>query len=230
MYEEFDGFVLKDITCAIEQGEFVYLTGGLRSGKTTFLKVISGQLKATKGLLSVQSQVVNHLKKNKDYLHRRQVGVVFRDMQMLEDRTVYENVAYVLEVTDFPDHEIEERVLEILALVGLKYKALDALANCSEAERRRVAIARAIVHHPSVLVLDESTSDLQIRDKVDLLNLVHKINQQGITVIMATQEEELIERMPARLIELEKGKIIRDRSKNHMLFILSDRMGEYYIS
>ncbi|MDZ7835790.1 MAG: hypothetical protein U5K84_11200 [Alkalibacterium sp.] len=94
----------------------------------------------------------------------------------------------------------------------------------------RVAIARAIVHHPSVLVLDEPTLDLQIRAKVDLLNLVHKINQQGITVIMATREEELIERMPARMIELEKGRIIRDRSKNHMLFILSDRMGEYYIS
>ncbi|MDZ7835789.1 MAG: ATP-binding cassette domain-containing protein [Alkalibacterium sp.] len=92
MYEAFDGFVLKDITCDIEQGEFVYLTGGLRSGKTTFLKVISGQLKATKGLLSVQSQVVSHLKKNKEYLHKRQAGVVFRDMQMLEDRTVYENV------------------------------------------------------------------------------------------------------------------------------------------
>lgn len=230
MYDEFDGFILRDITCDIEQGEFVYLTGPARSGKTTFLKIISGQLKASKGLLSVHSHFLNKMKKSKAYLVRRQVGAVFLDDDFLYEKTVYENVAYVLEVTEFPSQNLEERVLETLALVGLKYKALDAVSNCSVEERRRVGIARAIVHQPSVLIVDEPTLDLDLKPEVNMLNLLHKLNRQGMTVIMATQKEALIERMPARMIEMEKGKLVRDRSKNHMLFILSEKMGEYYIS
>lgn len=230
MYEEFDGYVLKDLTCDIEQGEFVYLTGATRSGKTTFLKIISGELKATKGLLSVQSHFINKMKKSKSYLIKRQVGVVFRDFELLEYKTVYENVAYALEVIEFPTKNLEAHVLETLAMVGLKYKALDSVSNCSFEERRRIAVARAIVHDPSVLIVDELTLDLETKPMVNMLNLLHKINQQGITVIMATQQHELIERMPARMIELDKGEIKKDRSKNHMLFILSDKMGEYYIS
>ncbi|SFC40935.1 cell division transport system ATP-binding protein [Alkalibacterium subtropicum] len=230
MYEEFDGYVVKDISCDIEQGEFVYLTGPARSGKTTFLKIISGQLQASKGLLSVQSHYVSKKKKRKAYLLKRQVGAVLEDLEFLMDKTVYENVAYVLEVIEYPASDLEARVLDTLALVGLKYKALDAFANCSLEERRRIAIARAIVHEPSVLVVDEPTRDLDRKPAIDLLNLLHKLNKQGMTVIMATRKEELIERMPARMLEMKKGNVIRDRSKNHMLFILSDKMGEYYIS
>lgn len=230
MYDEFDGYILKNMTCEIEQGEFVYLTGPARSGKTTFLKIISGQLKASKGLLNVHSYFVNKMKKNKAYLLRRQIGAVFLDDDFLYDKTVYENVAYVLEVTEFPAQDLEERVLETLALVGLKYKALDTVSNCSVEERRRVGIARAIVHRPSMLIVDEPTQDLDYKPEINLLNLLHKLNKQGMTVIMATRKEELIERMPARMIEIEKGEVVRDRSKNHMLFILSSKMGEYYIS
>lgn len=230
MYDEFDGYIVKDISCDIEQGEFVYLTGPARSGKTTFLKIISGQLKASKGLLSVHSHYVNKMKRRKAYLLKRQVGAVFQDLEFLMDKTVYENVAYVLEVIEYPSSDLETRVLDTLALVGLKYKALNAFSNCSLEERRRIAIARAIVHDPSILVVDEPTRDLDYKPEINMLNLLHKLNKQGMTVIMATQKQELIERMPARMLEMEKGKIIRDRSKNHMLFILSNKMGEYYIS
>ncbi|GEK89337.1 cell division transport system ATP-binding protein [Alkalibacterium putridalgicola] len=230
MYDEFDGYIVKDISCDIEQGEFVYLTGPARSGKTTFLKIISGQLKASKGLLSVHSHYVNKMKRRKAYLLKRQIGAVFLDLEFLMDKTVYENVAYVLEVIEYPSSDLEERVLDTLALVGLKYKALDAFSNCTLEERRRIAIARAIVHDPSILVVDEPTRGLDYKPEINMLNLLHKLNKQGMTVVMATQKQELIERMPARMLEMEKGKVIRDRSKNHMLFILSNKMGEYYIS
>ena len=230
MYDGFDGYILKNITCDIDQGEFVYLTGPVRSGKTTFLKILSGQLKASKGFLSIYNLFVNKMKKRKNHLIKRQVGVVFQDLDFLLDKTVYENVAYALEVTGYPLEDIEEKVLETLALVGLKYKALDAFANCSLDERRRIAIARAIVHDPNVLIVDEPTENLDYKAEVNMLTLLHKLNKRGMTVIMATKNLELTQRMPARMIELEKGKVVRDRSKNHMLFILSKEMGEYYIS
>lgn len=229
-YEDASSKALNDINCDIEQGEFVYVTGASESGKTTFLKVISGQLHTDVGLLKVQSYITKQLKKRKSYLLKRQVGTVFRDFELLEHKTVYENVAYALEVLEYSTNKMEERALETLALVGMKYKALDAVSNCTFEERRRIALARAIVHEPAILIVDEITSGLKIKPKINMLNLLHKINKQGTSVIMATSQLELIDHMPARVIELEKGKIKRDRSKNHMLLILSSKMGEYYIS
>ncbi|OJF90894.1 cell division ATP-binding protein FtsE [Alkalibacterium sp. 20] len=229
-YDNSEEYTLKNITCDIEQGEFIYLTGAAESGKTTFLKLMCGDLNAGKGFVSVHSYALNRLKKNKTYLLRRQVGAVFRDYELLEYKTVYENVAYVLEVTQYPVGKLEQRVLETLAMVGLKYKALDSVSNCSVEERRRIAIARAMVNDPRVLLVDEVTSNLNAKPRINILNLLHKINKMGTTVVMATQELDLIDHMPSRMIELEDGAIKSDRTKNHILLILSDKMGEYYIS
>ncbi|WP_423189163.1 cell division ATP-binding protein FtsE [Alkalibacterium sp. f15] len=229
-YDTWDDYTLKNISCDIEQGEFIYLTGASESGKTTFLKMMCGDLDADKGFVGVQSYALKRLKKNKTYLLKRQVGAVFRDYELLEYKTVYENVAYVLEVTQYPVEKLEQRVLETLAMVGLKYKALDSLSDCSVEERRRIAIARAMVNDPRVLIVDEITLNLNAKPRINMLNLLHKINKLGTTVIMATQELDLIDHMPSRMIELDDGAIKSDRSKNHILLILSDKMGEYYIS
>ncbi|PRY77522.1 cell division ATP-binding protein FtsE [Alkalibacterium olivapovliticus] len=220
---------LLDVSLDIDQGEFVYLIGKSGSGKSTLLKQLYGEVKPTKGHIIFDSLIVNKLKSKELPNLRRKVGVVFQEYKLLEYKTVYENIAYVLEVTGVEEELIEERVMEALKTVGLKHKALDYPQDCSGGEQQRVAIARAIVHKPKVLIADEPTGNLDPRTSLLMLRLLHKINKTGTTVIMATHDYSFVNHMPARVIRLENGQVKSDRSKNHTLLILNNTMGEYYV-
>lgn len=221
--------VLSGVQVDIDQGEFIYLIGKSGSGKSTLLKHLYGEIIPTEGHIVFDSFIVNQLKSNQLPILRRQIGVVFQDFHLLKYKTVFENVAYVLEVTGVDEDLIEEKVMEALTTVGIKHKALDYPSDCSGGEQQRVAIARAIVHKPKVLIADEPTGNLDPRTSLLMLRLLHKINKTGTTVIMATHDYNFVQHMPARVIRLEDGKVKSDRSKNHTLLILNNTMGEYYV-
>lgn len=220
---------LSDVSLTIEQGEFVYLVGQSGSGKSTLMKLLYGKEHPTKGYVVVGSRVVNQIKANHLHLLRREVGIVFQEFHLLPQKTVFENIAYVLEVTGHSPTSIEEKVMEALSIVGLKHKALDFPSQCSGGEQQRVALARAIVHRPNVLIADEPTGNLDPNTGFDMLKLLHRINKTGTTVIMATHDYSFVERMPSRVIELNQGKIKRDRSKNHALLLYSMKTGDYFV-
>ncbi|GAB2491325.1 cell division ATP-binding protein FtsE [Alkalibacterium psychrotolerans] len=228
-YHKNDPYALQDISVDIEKGEFVYLIGKSGSGKSTLLKHLYGHVKPDTGHVLMDSFVVSQLKAKDMYKLRRQVGVVFQDFSLLQYKTVFDNVAYVLEVIKTDEKEIEAKVMRALKIVGLSQRALDFPGNLSGGEQQRVAIARAIVHEPKFLIADEPTGNLDPRTSLSVLKLLHKINKTGTTVIMSTHDYSFVEHMPARVIALADGKIKSDRSKNHTLLILNNTMGEYYV-
>lgn len=228
-YHKLEPYALEDISIDIEQGEFVYLIGKSGSGKSTLLKHLYGHVKPDKGHVLLDSTLVSQLKAKEMFKLRRQVGVVFQDFKLLQYKTVFDNVAYVLEVTNTNEQEIETKVMQSLKTVGLSQRALDLPDNLSGGEQQRIAIARAIVHDPKILIADEPTGNLDPRTSLSVLRLLHKINKSGTTVIMSTHDYSFVEHMPARVIALADGKIKSDRSKNHTLLILNNTMGEYYV-
>lgn len=228
-YDKNEPPALNDVSVDIEKGEFVYLIGKSGSGKSTLIKHLYGHVKPDKGHVVIDSFVVNKLKRKDLFKLRRHVGVVFQDYQLLQYKTVYENVAYVLEVTNTTKQVIEDKVMKALKTVGLRERAMEYPSQLSGGEQQRIAIARAIVHEPSVLIADEPTGNLDPRASLNILNLFHKINKTGTTVIMSTHDYSFVEHMPARVLELDGGKVKSDRSKNHTLLILNNTMGEWYV-
>lgn len=220
---------LQQVTLMIETGEFVYLKGKSGSGKSTLLKVLYGQEKVNRGQVRLADHHVHKMSNRKIHKLRREIGVVFQDYQLLSYKTVFDNIAYVLEVTGYPKEKINDKVIEALEKVGLKHKIFEYPSNCSGGEQQRIAIARAIVHDPIVLLADEPTGNLDPQNAYSILKVLHKINKSGTTVIMATHDQSLVDKMPSRVIELEKGYLTKDRSINHTMMILSSRMGEQYI-
>ncbi|GAA0361982.1 cell division ATP-binding protein FtsE [Alkalibacterium iburiense] len=220
---------LVDVSLSVEQNEFVYIVGKSGSGKTTLIDLLYGKVKPNKGIVAVEEYFVNHLKSKHLCYLRRKLGVVFQDFRLLEHKTLFENIAYVLEVTGHHPSDIESKVMDALDTVNLKHKALDYPSDCSGGEQQRVAIARAIVHEPAVLIADEPTANLDPRTGFDMVKLLHKINQRGTAVIMATHNYSYIDRLPARVIELENGRVISDRSKNHVQLIINAKYGDFYV-
>lgn len=220
---------LQQVSLTIEDGEFVYLKGRSGSGKSTLLKVLYGQEKITNGQIGLADYIVHQMKSKNIHELRRRIGVVFQDYQLLQYKTVYENIAYVLEVTGYPEHQINERVIYALETVGLKHKIFEYPSNCSGGEQQRIAIARAIVHDPIVLLADEPTGNLDPANAYAILKVLHRINKTGTTVIMATHDQSLVDKLPSRVIELKNGYLIKDRSISHTMLILSSRMGEQYV-
>lgn len=220
---------LQQVTLMIETGEFVYLKGKSGSGKSTLLKVLYGQEKVNRGQVRLADHHVHKMSNRKIHKLRREIGVVFQDYQLLSYKTVFDNIAYVLEVTGYPKEKINDKVIEALEKVGLKHKIFEYPSNCSGGEQQRIAIARAIVHDPIVLLADEPTGNLDPQNAYSILKVLHKINKSGTTVIMATHDQSLVDKMPSRVIELEKGYLTKDRSINHTMMILSSRMGEQYV-
>lgn len=220
---------LVDVSLTVEQGEFVYLVGKSGSGKSTLLDLLYGKITPDVGLVAVGDYFLNKLKSNHLCYLRRRLGVVFQDFNLLEHKTVYENIAYVLEVTGHNPSEIETKVMKALDVVELKHKALDYPSDCSGGEQQRVALARAIVHEPSVLIADEPTANLDPRTGFAMVKLLHKINKQGTAVIMATHNYSFIDRLPARVIEMKDGRVISDRSKNHVQLIINNKYGDFFV-
>lgn len=217
---------LNNVSLFIADGEMVYLTGKSGSGKSTLLKLLYKGEDPTKGLVRVNDWNIAKIDSRDTYKLRRDVGVVFQDFKLLPALTVYENVAYVLEVIEKNSDEIEEVVMDSLELVGLVHKKDAYPYECSGGEQQRVAIARAICKNPSVLVADEPTGNLNPEIAEEIMRLFYRINKQGTTVIMATHNWKIIEKFPYRVLEMDEGKLASDRSKNHVSILVSEDFNE----
>lgn len=217
---------LKNISVFIPDGELVYLTGKSGSGKSTLLKLLYKGEETTNGHIRVNNWNVNGMDERDIYKLRRDVGVVFQDFKLLPTLTVYENVAYALEVIGKDPDEIEYAVMDSLRMVNLAGKANMYPHQCSGGEQQRIAIARAICKNPSIIVADEPTGNLNPEMAEEIMRLFYRINQQGTTIIIATHNWNLIESFPHRVLEIDDGHLKSDRSKNHISILMSEDFNE----
>lgn len=201
---------LNDISLNIDAGEFVFVTGASGSGKSTFIKLLLDEIQPTKGRITVNGQDLSKLKHRQIPLFRRNIGVVFQDFRLLQDRNVYENVAFAMKVTEARNRDIKKRVPMVLTLVGLasKYKSLPS--HLSGGEMQRVAIARAIVNRPKLILADEPTGNLDNRNAWDIMQLLEKINGDGTTVVVVTHNMEIVKAMKKRVITIKRGRLVSD--------------------
>jgi len=201
---------LDDVSFEIEAKEFVCLVGKSGAGKTTLLKLILAEERPTSGRIFFDNQDIQKIKPGHLPELRRKTGAVFQDYKLLSSKTVYENIAYAMEVVGASDSEIARDVAEILDIVGLTGQAHNFPAQLSGGERQRVAIARALIHRPEVILADEPTGNLDPYHTLDIIRLLLKINEFGTTVILSTHNKEIINSLGKRAITLHQGKIIRD--------------------
>ena len=204
---------LDDVSLAIDAGEFVFLVGASGSGKSTFIRLLIRELEISEGRLMVGARDLAKLHKGKIPLLRREIGCVFQDYKLLPRRSVYENVAYALEVTGDSPRSIKRKVPEMLKLVGLAEKASRLPTELSGGEQQRVSIARAFVNHPALLIADEPTGNLDPETSIGIMQLLYRINRTGTTVVMATHDRDLVDKMQMRVIELSGGKLVRDQRR-----------------
>lgn len=201
---------LNDISLSIEPGEFVYVVGHSGAGKSSLLKLIYREEVATTGKVIVDGQDLMAIKNKKVPYFRRKVGTVFQDFKLLPQKTVYENVAYAMQIIGKKPKEIKRRVNEVLDLVGLLHKSNVFPRHLSGGEQQRVAIARAIVNTPTVLVADEPTGNLDPENSWEIMKLLEQINMQGTTIIMGTHNSGIVNTIKHRVLTMESGEIIRD--------------------
>lgn len=201
---------LDHVSLEIERGEFVFLVGKSGSGKSTFLQLVMREEQVTSGNVWVLGHNVGKLSRWKVPQIRRQIGMVFQDFKLLENKTVYENVAFAMQVLGKPRHQIETQVAETLELVGLAGKEKRMRWELSGGEEQRVAIARAMVNSPQLLLADEPTGNLDPETSVGVMRLLTRINKTGTTVVMATHDAKVVNEMRQRVIELREGAVARD--------------------
>ena len=204
---------LDDVSVEIEKGEFVFLVGASGSGKSTFLRLILREERPTSGDIHVLGKDLSRLSSWKVPALRRQMGTVFQDFRLLPNKSVFENVAFALEVIGKPTHAINQVVPEVLDLVGLAGKEDRRPDELSGGEQQRVAIARAFANRPMLLIADEPTGNLDPATSVGIMKLLDRINRTGTTVIMATHDAAIVDQMRKRVIELEGGHLVRDQSR-----------------
>ncbi|MBR1748502.1 MAG: cell division ATP-binding protein FtsE [Bacilli bacterium] len=203
-----------DLSVSIDKGEFVFVIGSTGSGKSTFIKMLYREEKPTKGKVIVGGIDVAKLRNSKVYKLRRKLGVVFQDFKLLPKLTVYENVAFALETLGLPNSEIRPKVLRAIEAVGLKEKTRNLPSQLSGGEQQRVSIARALVNDPKLLICDEPTGNLDPETSKEIVALLDKINKElGTTIIMATHDKELVNRMKKRVLVIEDGVLARDDQK-----------------
>jgi cell division transport system ATP-binding protein len=198
-----------NMNVSIDKGEFVFIIGLTASGKSTFIKMLYREEKPTKGQVIVGGLDVAKLKNKKVYKLRRKLGIVFQDYRLLEKQTVYENVAFALEVIGAPDSQIRPKVLKALEEVGLKHKVHEYPDKLSGGERQRVAIARAIVNNPKLLLCDEPTGNLDPELSKEVMDVLDSINKRlGTTIIMATHDRDIVNRMKKNVVTLKQGHLV----------------------
>ncbi|KEK25380.1 cell division protein FtsE [Bacillus gaemokensis] len=201
---------INGLTVNIKQGEFVYVVGPSGAGKSTFIKMMYREEKPSTGSINVNGLVIETLAERDVPYFRRQLGVIFQDFKLLPKLTVYENVAFALEVIEEEPEAIRERVTEVLGLVGLEDRAEAFPNELSGGEQQRVAIARAIVNKPKVVIADEPTGNLDIDTALDIMSIFKRINERGTTIVMATHNSDIVNTIRHRVIAIEGGKIVRD--------------------
>jgi cell division transport system ATP-binding protein len=204
---------LSGINVRIKQGEFVYVVGPSGAGKSTFVKMMYREEKPTSGTIMVNGVNLAKLKDSKVPLLRRNIGVVFQDFKLLPKLTVYENVAFALEVIEESPKVIRKKVMEVLELVGLKNKVRSYPNELSGGEQQRVSIARSIVNSPKIVIADEPTGNLDPETSWGIMEIFEKINNRGTTIVMATHNREIVNTIRRRVIAIENGKIVRDEAK-----------------
>lgn len=204
---------LSDITLQVNKGEFVFLVGTSGAGKSTLAKMIYKEEEASRGQIIYNGKNINRMKRSEIPYLRRSIGVVFQDFKLLPNKTVEENVAFALEVTEASRREIKKSVPNVLQLVGLAEKALMMPDQLSGGEQQRVCLARAIINNPPLIIADEPTGNLDPDTSMEIVNLLHEINRRGTTIIMATHDHAVVDLMRKRVIALENGRIIRDEER-----------------
>lgn len=204
---------LRDINVSINPGEFVYIVGPSGAGKSSFIKLLYREEKVSAGTLKVGEFNLTKMKKRQIPILRRSIGVVFQDYKLLPKKTIFENVAYAMQVIGEKPREIKKRVPEVLELVGLKHKMRSFPDQLSGGEQQRVAIARAIVNNPKVLIADEPTGNLDPEISWEIMQLLERINLQGTTVLMATHNKQIVDNLRHRVIAIEEGRIVRDEEE-----------------
>ncbi|MBE6948014.1 MAG: cell division ATP-binding protein FtsE [Ruminococcaceae bacterium] len=201
---------LKGVSMQIEDGEFVYLVGPSGSGKSTVIKMITGELKPTSGTVHVNGYSLEKIRKREIPYLRRTVGTVFQDFRLIQNKTVYDNVAFVMRAIGAREREIRERVPYVLNLVGLDTKTRRHPGELSGGEQQRLAIARALVNNPSTIIADEPTGNLDPARSLEIMSLLMEINNLGTTMLVVTHEKHLVERFHKRVISIDDGLIVSD--------------------
>ena len=204
---------LNGVNLHIQKGEFVFIVGKSGSGKSTLIKLLLNELEPTAGKIYVNKKYLNKITRKKLPYLRRDIGVVFQDFRLLEDRNVYENIAFAQKVIEAPSRQIKSRVLSMLSMVGLldKYKAYPS--QLSGGEQQRVAIARALVNRPAILLCDEPTGNLDPGNSAEIMKILNQANKQGTTVLVVTHNMDIVQQMKKRTITRSEGKIISDLEK-----------------
>jgi cell division transport system ATP-binding protein len=199
---------LDDVSIEIAKGEFVFITGPTGAGKSTLLKLIYKDEDPTKGTIKVLDQNLRFLKRKDIPRYRRKIGVIFQDFKLLPDRTLEENVAFALEVIDTPPRDLKKKLMDILTYLRLSHKRYFYPYQLSGGEQQKIAIARALVRDPYILLADEPTGNLDVKSSHDILDILLDINYKGTTVLMATHNQNLIKRTKKRVLRIDEGKLV----------------------
>ena len=204
---------INNLSIQIKDGEFVYVVGPSGAGKSTFIKMMYREEKATKGRIRIGKYDLMKIRDRQIPFLRRYVGVVFQDFKLLQHKTVFENVAYAMEVIEKSPREIKRRVEDVLELVNLKHRMSNFPNELSGGEQQRVAIARAIVNTPGILIADEPTGNLDPETSMEIMDILERINEQGTTIVMATHNSQIVNEKKHRVIAIENGQIVRDQEQ-----------------
>jgi cell division transport system ATP-binding protein len=204
---------LRNISVEIGKGEFVFLVGSSGSGKSTFMRLLLKEEQPTEGAIWVAGKNIGELSSHKVPFLRRGIGCIFQDFKLLPSKSVYDNVAFALEVIGRPKSLIQNQVPQVLELVGLSKKADNLPSELSGGEQQRVSIARAFVNRPMILLADEPTGNLDPNTSVGIMRLLDRINRTGTTIVMATHDQGIVDSMRRRVVELDRGVLIRDQAR-----------------
>jgi cell division transport system ATP-binding protein len=203
---------LERVSLSIDRGEFVFIVGSTGCGKSTLIKLLIRELEPASGSVMVAGKDINEMPRSRVPQLRRRIGTVFQDYKLLPNRTVYDNVAYALQVTGTPRSEIKRQVPEILRMVGLAGKIHNYPDQLSGGEQQRVSVARAFVNHPPLLLADEPTGNLDPETSIGIMQLLYRINRSGTTLVVVTHDREMVDKMKRRVIQLHEGRVVRDQA------------------
>lgn len=218
-YEKKDKFALEDVNLYIGKGEFVFLVGSSGAGKSTFIRLLLREQQISRGRLTVNDIDVDTLTQRTIPKFRRSIGVVFQDFKLLANKTVYENVAYAMEITLNNKKSIRRKVPVALSLVGLSHKAKSYPSQLSGGEQQRVGIARAIINNPMLLIADEPTGNLDPHNADEIMRLLLDINRRGTTVIVATHAKEIVDKLQKRVITIDEGRVLSDMQRGNYTYV-----------